>query len=106
MSLKTFKGLCAVLAGLSLGTPALLAAPAPALATPPHCVDAGVRPTASDLARVDAVTLCLVNSVRRSHHLRPLRANAALAGVAASEVSGMVRLDYFADVGPSGVTPQ
>src|SRR5262249_51068923 len=106
MSRKTFKGLYAVLAVVLLGAPAVLAAPAPALATPPHSVGAGVRPTASDLATVDAVTLCLVNRIRSGHHLRSLRANPALAHVAASQVSGMVRLNYFADVGPSGVTPQ
>jgi uncharacterized protein YkwD len=107
MSRNTFKGLCAALVVLLFGAPAIFAVPAPALAmTPPHCIDAGVRPTASDVATVDAVTLCLVNGVRRSHHLRPLRRNPALTGVAASQVSGMVRQNYFADVSPSGVTPQ
>jgi uncharacterized protein YkwD len=106
MSFQTFKGLCAALAVVLLGVPVILAAPARALATPPHCIDADVRPNASNLQTVDAVTLCLVNGVRRSHHLRSLRANPALTHVAASQVSGMLRLNYFADVSPSGVTPQ
>jgi uncharacterized protein YkwD len=107
MRLRTFKGLCAVLAGLLPATPVMIAAPSPAAAAvPPHCLYAGELPNPSDLSTVDAATLCLVNAIRIGHHLRPLRPNSALARVAASQANGMVRQNYFADVGPTGTTPQ
>jgi len=68
------------------------------------CAGASLRPRAGDLAAVDAATLCLVNRLRRSHGLGALRANRELAQAAAGKASGMVRADYFADVGPSGRT--
>ncbi len=71
----------------------------------PACVNANLRPTATNLGAVDAATLCLVNRERAVYSLRPLRANRELGSVAASQVGSMVRGDYFADVGPSGRTP-
>jgi uncharacterized protein YkwD len=106
MSLKTFKGLCAVIAIVSLGGPASLASALAARATPPHCVDGAMLPAAGDEASVDAVTLCLVNAIRSAHRLARLHANPALALVASGQVHRMVALDYFADVGPGGQTPQ
>ncbi len=50
--------------------------------------------------------MCLVNAVRAAHHLHLLHANPALSSVAATQVRQMLALDYFADVGPSGQTPQ
>jgi uncharacterized protein YkwD len=69
------------------------------------CRGANVRPNSTDLAAVDAATLCLIDGVRRAHALAALRANRELAGVAAAKVTSMVRDDYFADVAPSGRTP-
>jgi uncharacterized protein YkwD len=56
-------------------------------------------------ASVDAATLCLIDWVRASYHLRPLRANPELQGVATSQALDMVRRDYFADARPTGQTP-
>jgi uncharacterized protein YkwD len=78
------------------------AAPAP----PSHaCAGANLHPSAANIRAVDAATLCVVNRLRSAYGLHPLRANRALSHVAASQVTSMVRRDYFADVGPSGQTP-
>ncbi len=76
-----------------------------ASAHPATCPGSGLRPSAANLAIVDSATLCLVNRVRTAHRLRPLRANAELAGVASGQAGSMVRWDYFADVRPTGQTP-
>ncbi len=97
----------------ALGTAALacavavlpVAARAAAGGTGSSCRGANLRPSATDLRAVDAAALCLVNRARAAHGLRSLRANGALAGVAAGKVASMIRGDYFADVGPSGRTP-
>jgi uncharacterized protein YkwD len=74
-------------------------------AAAPPCRGANLSPTPADVAVVDAATLCLVNRVRASDDLRPLRFNRELGHVAASQVTHMVHADYFADVRPSGQTP-
>ncbi len=68
------------------------------------CPGANLRPTAANVRAVDAATLCLVNLARGANGLRPLHANRELGHVAAGQVAGMVRRDYFADVSPSGPT--
>jgi uncharacterized protein YkwD len=74
-------------------------------ATPtPPCPGANLSPSAANIAAVDAATLCLLNEVRILYRLRPLRANRELGNVAASQVTNMVRWNYFADVRPSGQT--
>ena len=73
-------------------------------AAPRNCAGANLHPNASDLAAVDAATLCLVNGVRVAHDARPLRANDELDDVAASQIASMLIGDYFADVSPSGQT--
>jgi uncharacterized protein YkwD len=77
--------------------------PRPARA--PACADANLQPTAADLARIDAATLCLVNRVRAAHRLRPLRFSSPLQGVAAGQAWDMVRGNYFGDESLSGQTP-
>jgi uncharacterized protein YkwD len=69
------------------------------------CPNANLRPNGSNAAAIDAATLCLVDQIRRSYRLRPLRANPELGTVAASQVSSMVHRNYFADVRPTGQTP-
>lgn len=49
--------------------------------------------------------LCLVNRVRAAHGLAALHTSGTLGRIAGTTVLGMVREDYFADVGPSGRTP-
>jgi uncharacterized protein YkwD len=75
-------------------------------ATPSRACRGGhLRPNATNLAAVDAATLCLVNRVRAAHHVHALRSNRILGRVASSQIAAMVRGDYFADVSPSGQTP-
>src|SRR6185312_9967165 len=69
------------------------------------CADSSLQPTATDQATIDEATLCLVNAVRAAHHLRALRWNPQLGRVAASQVTTMIRWDYFSDVRPTGQTP-
>jgi uncharacterized protein YkwD len=69
------------------------------------CRGANLRPSASDARAVEAATLCLIDQVRLGYRLPPLRANRELGAVASSQVSSMVRWNYFADVRPSGQTP-
>jgi uncharacterized protein YkwD len=95
--------LLACAAGAIPAAPASASAAAPPAVAP--CPGAGLRPDAADARAVDAATLCLVNRVRAAHHLHGLHGNAELAAVAASQVSSMLRRNYFADIGPGGQTP-
>jgi uncharacterized protein YkwD len=70
-----------------------------------RCSGSTLRPTATDGATVESATLCLINRIRSAHHLRSLRPNRELLGVANSQVATMLSWDYFADVRPSGQTP-
>ncbi len=69
------------------------------------CPSTSLQPNGGDEAAVDRATLCLVNAIRRAHHLHALRPNLQLGKVAASQVATMIRWDYFADVRPTGQTP-
>jgi uncharacterized protein YkwD len=71
----------------------------------PLCANASLRPAPTNLAAVDTATLCLLNRVRAASHLRPLRFNAPLQSVAASQARDMVRGDYFGDNSLQGLTP-
>jgi uncharacterized protein YkwD len=64
-----------------------------------------VRPSRANLETTEQATLCLVNRIRAAHRLKALRGNSVLTGVADSQVSSMVRRDWFADVRPTGQTP-
>jgi uncharacterized protein YkwD len=102
-------GVLALAAALSV-LAAALPMPAYALARgakaqSPSCTYANLRPTSADTASVDAATLCLLNQMRAAHHLLPLRFNHELQAVATTQVSGMVRRDYFSDDSPSGQSP-
>jgi uncharacterized protein YkwD len=69
------------------------------------CAGANLLPTGTNTAQIQSATLCLIDRVRLAHGLRPLRANRRLRAVAMSQVRSMVRLNYFADDRPSGLTP-
>lgn len=86
-------------------TSAVAAAAPRASAADAACANTALQPTATDQAAVDQATLCLVNAIRRAHGLHALRTNQQLGKVAASQVSSMIRSDYFADVRPTGQTP-
>jgi uncharacterized protein YkwD len=70
------------------------------------CPGADLRPGPSTAGAVTAATLCLLNQLRSSHHLRALRANGYLQRVATGQVRHMVHWNYFADVPPNGQTPE
>ncbi len=89
-------------------TPAPAPTPAP---DPPakkpkkgRCTDTGLLPSSTNLARIRAATLCLVNRERTKRGRRKLRSQATLAGVAARYAGQMVRERFFAHVSPSGST--
>jgi uncharacterized protein YkwD len=70
------------------------------------CADANLVPSAANLSRISAATLCLINQQRTAAHLVALRANAALNTAAAQHSADMVAKNYFDHVSPSGSTPQ
>jgi uncharacterized protein YkwD len=69
------------------------------------CPGANLRPSRVNVETVDTATLCLIDRLRIAHGLPTLKANRELKVVAVTQVDAMVRLDYFADDGPSGTTP-
>jgi uncharacterized protein YkwD len=73
--------------------------------TPVACANAGLQPTAGNLAAIDAATLCLVNQMRATYRLHPLRFSNPLQSVAAGQAQDMVKGDYFGDESLSGQTP-
>lgn len=78
----------------------------PAARTATACTDANLIPSSTNLARIAAATLCLINQQRRAAHLVTLRANAALDTAAAAHSADMVANNYFDHVSRSGSTPQ
>ena len=70
-----------------------------------RCADATLLPTPGDGEVVARATLCVINSERVHHHLRPMRANPALERVALGQSEDMVRGNYFADHSLSGTSP-
>jgi uncharacterized protein YkwD len=90
---------------LSLCALTALGAAQPALAAREACPGERLRPTPANAATVNQATLCLIDRIREAHHLRELRSNPQLLGVANSQVASMIHRDYFADVRPSGQTP-
>jgi uncharacterized protein YkwD len=69
------------------------------------CKDTSLRPTRTDIARVSAATLCLIERERATYGLGPLHANSSLRQIATSQAKAMVVGDYFGDNTPSGTTP-
>ena len=84
--------------------PAAAPAPAPVASTAP-CADGDLTPDPTNLARVNAATLCLVNQVRGQHGLPALVENAKLQSAAQRHTDDMVTQSYFAHVGPAGDDP-
>jgi uncharacterized protein YkwD len=70
-----------------------------------HCPYATLRPTAHNIARVRASTLCLVNRERAAHGERTLHWNVHLIASAQAHTESMAYGDYFEHVGPNGLTP-
>ncbi len=92
-----------ILAGLPSGTASALSATAKA--KPHSCADASLVPNNTNMAAIDASTLCLIDQIRATYRLQPLRSNRELQSVATTQVSDMVHWNYFADNRPPGETP-
>jgi uncharacterized protein YkwD len=69
------------------------------------CTGASDVPDGRNSAVVDSATLCLMNRIRETYRLHPLRRNAALATIATGQARDMVRGDYFGDQSLSGQSP-
>lgn len=69
------------------------------------CSGTQLRPNASNLALIDAATLCLVNRERTSRGERALHADADLQHAAQRHSAEMAEGDYFDHIAPSGSTP-
>ena len=89
---KLRRSCVSLLAGASFA--AAMAAPAPALAA--GCGPVNANPRNISLARARAATLCLLNRVRREHHLRPLRQNRELTLASQRHANDMTAHHYFA----------
>jgi uncharacterized protein YkwD len=74
-------------------------------AKPGACVDADLRPNPSDLARIRAAILCLVNRERMARGERPLRANGRLERAAQGYSEEMSLRGFFGHIGRRGATP-
>jgi uncharacterized protein YkwD len=98
--LSTLIAVSLLFACVSSGT-----ASAAAKAKPRSCADANLVPNNTNMAAIDASTLCLIDQIRATYRLRPLRSNRELQGVASSQVSDMVHWNYFADNRPPDETP-
>ncbi len=72
--------------------------------TTSSCAGADLRPTAGDLERVRAATLCLVNRERAQQRERPLAPNERLEHAAQAHTESMAFGNYFEHVGPRGDT--
>jgi uncharacterized protein YkwD len=68
------------------------------------CVDQNLIPTASNLVRINAATLCLVNRERTKRGLLTLKRQATLSRVAAAFAAQLVRQRFFSHVAPNGAT--
>ena len=77
----------------------------PAAAHSSTCVDANLMPTAADLDRIRAATLCLVNRERAGQGESALSADPHMACAAQAHSEDMASADYFDHVGPRGDTP-
>lgn len=89
------------------GGTAQTAAPQPAAppASTAPCADTDLIPDPTNLDRVNAAALCLVNQVRGQHGLGELVVNANLQRAAQRHSDDQVAQDYFSHQGPSGDDP-
>jgi uncharacterized protein YkwD len=91
----------------ALFAPSALAAPKPATAHVARTCSGGHRiPTGSTLKRAARATLCLLNTQRAAHGLRPLHPNRALRHSARRYARSLVAGRFFSHVAPDGQTLQ
>jgi uncharacterized protein YkwD len=76
-----------------------------AVASGGSCADSSLMPSAANLDRIRAATLCLVNQERTSRSETPLRLNADIVQAAQAHTDDMASGGYVEHVGPRGDTP-
>ena len=91
----------AAIIGLLVSTTAIMLFAPSALA----CTGTSLQPTRTNLARVTAATLCLIEHERLAYRLLPLHSNGSLRRIGSKQASEMVIGDYFGDDSLSGWTP-
>jgi uncharacterized protein YkwD len=69
------------------------------------CRGARQRPSRSSIFAAAGATLCVINQLRATHRLGPLRMNSVLRSIAASQSQDMRTGRYFGDDSLSGLTP-
>jgi uncharacterized protein YkwD len=69
------------------------------------CKGTNLQPTHTNLARVTAATLCLIERERLAYGLEPLRSNSSLRRIGSTQAGEMVIGEYFGDDSLSGWTP-
>lgn len=79
-----------------------LGLPAPASAA--SCSNAGLVPSAANLAQIKTATLCLLNAERTSRGLSKISSNGQLGKAAQRFSANMVRQSFFDHVSPAGST--
>lgn len=92
--------LAAVLAAFASQTPLALAH-----GTHRRCRGSALRPARQNIVRVTRSTLCLIDRLRRAHHLRPLHASRPLHRIASGQSADMAIGHYFGDASLSGQSP-
>lgn len=100
--MKRRAGLATLAASVAVMFCTSLTGPATALAS---CRGALQPPSKSTVNVAVSATFCLVNQVRRAHHLRPLRINGSLTAIAAHQSADMLIGGYFSEDSLSGRTP-
>lgn len=83
---------------------AAAASSSPAAAAKPRCAHASASPSRLSAVAATHALECLINGVRRDHHLRAVRAERHLARAARRHSSDMTGHDYFGHVSPGGST--
>jgi uncharacterized protein YkwD len=76
----------------------------PAAAANSRCAHASVAPAHLSTPAASHALRCLINGVRRAHHLRPVRAERHLRSAARRHANDMAGRDYFAHASPGGTT--
>jgi uncharacterized protein YkwD len=94
-----------VAASPATATPAGLPAPNPPAPTAQSCSDTTLQPAPTNLDRIRAATLCLVNQERARNGLGALQEQPQLEAASNAHVADMAARNYFDHVSPSGSTP-
>jgi uncharacterized protein YkwD len=81
---------------LAVAAASLALVPMARAETPPGCPDADLRPTESNLPRVEAAMVCLLNAERASEDRARLTRDRRLERSAARQTRDMTRRGYFA----------